>query len=321
MRDSSKRLAKELATPFLRPLLARIAYLRDRIDGLDGQLQQFQARISAVETTVRPMRIADRTLDEMLDAMSLQNALARETRREQIRIEAEQAKTESKFAEHMTSIWETQSQFAESLARVEHRLEFIRRETMLEIRYGNDAPGEVSVEDPKILNSDKFRSRPLRLNLGCGHLPIEEYLNVDGRPLPGVDLVAGVGNLPLEDGTVEEIRSSHLLEHFPPARLRKLLRYWYGLLGPGGRFSAVVPDAESMIRSFVTGDTPWDDLKEVTFGGQEYSGDFHFTMFSQDDLMAALESVGFEDVRVVEAARQNGACLEMEVAAYKPVKD
>ena len=299
--DNGKRLAKDLARPFLRPLLARMEHLHERVDAMQ-QVQE--ARVSEVE---RQLVGAQQTFNELLDAISLQNATARESRRD--------------YAKNIESTWQAQARFAEALATLERRLEFIRREVLLEITYGQSGPSGHPAPETEIVDAAKLATRPLRLNLGCGHIPIEEYVNVDGRPLPGVDLVAEVSGLPFESGSVDEIRSSHLLEHFPTPRLRELLRYWYALLRPGGVFVAVVPDAESMIRTFVSGETPWEDLKEVTFGGQEYGGDFHFTMFSQDDLLAELGEVGFRDVKVVDSGRRNGACLEMEVVAYKPGDD
>jgi hypothetical protein len=325
MGDTGKRVAKDLARPMLRPLLVRMAYFREHLAGIDAQLQQVQAdnarRDAVLEATVLRMGELERqqgaintTLDEYLDAISQQNALARETRRHQLRVEETRV-------ENLRDTWDVQSRLAESIASLEARVEFIRKEIMLELRYGSTGPGEVPDEDTQILDEDKLRARPLRLNLGCGHLPIEGFVNVDGRPLPGVDVVAEVGRLPVEAGEVDEIRSSHLLEHFPRWRLQELLGYWFGLLRPGGLFAAVVPDAECMIRTFVTGEVPWEDLKEVTFGGQEYSGDFHFTMFSQEDLIAALTAAGFVEVKIAVSGRRNGASLEMEAVAYKPTAD
>jgi predicted SAM-dependent methyltransferase len=307
-----KQLAKQLVRPFLRPLLARIAYLHERIEALE---QATSGRMAELE---RNQLMTEKTLNELLDALTVQNALARETRREQVRIEREQVRMEEERTANLRETWQTQAGFAEAIARIEQRLEFIRREIMVEVRYGEQSPGAVPAEDPQILNPAKLESRPIRINLGSGHLVMDEYVNVDGRPLPGIDVVAEVGNLPFERSSLDEIRSSHLLEHFPPPQLTKLLSYWHDLLRPGGLFVAVVPDAESMIRTFVAGDTSWDDLKEVTYGAQEYAGDFHFTMFSQSDLIAALRGAGFVDAKVLEAGRRNGACLEMEVAAYKP---
>lgn len=301
MAGSGKRFAKALLRPAVRPLLARIRHLNARIDLLASEGQEraatFEARLAEHEKHVAS---AEQTFTKVLDAVAGQNALARESRRES---------------------WKVHADFAESIARIERRVEFVRKEVMLEVRYGSRAPGDVASVEPEVVNPEKLAVRPLRLNLGCGHIPMEGYVNVDARPLPDVDVVAEVGDLPFERGAVDEIRSAHLLEHFPRARLEGLLSYWFDLLKPGGSFVAVVPDAESMIRSYVAGDIPWQELAEVTFGGQEYSGDFHFTMFSQEDINEMLTGAGFSDVKVVDSARRNGECLEMEVVAYKTTGD
>jgi ubiquinone/menaquinone biosynthesis C-methylase UbiE len=54
----------------------------------------------------------------------------------------------------------------------------------------------------------------IRLNLGCGPHIIEDAVNVDIVPLPGVDVVADLDQpWPWADGTVEHILASHLFEH------------------------------------------------------------------------------------------------------------
>src|SRR5204863_1835543 len=97
------------------------------------------------------------------------------------------------------------------------RLEFLRSELLYELRYGRPEgrPAEEAIA-PRILSTEKVaaqRIEGLRLNLGCGHVPLEGYINVDMRDVPGVDIVAPVDNLPLEPGSVAEIFSSHLIEH------------------------------------------------------------------------------------------------------------
>ena len=58
-------------------------------------------------------------------------------------------------------------------------------------------------------------SGELKLNLGCGRLPIPGWVNLDSAALPGVDVVADLetGTLPFEDDSVAEIHASHVLEH------------------------------------------------------------------------------------------------------------
>ena len=79
-------------------------------------------------------------------------------------------------------------------------------------------------------------------------MPRDGYINIDKRELPNVDIVSDVGDLGFEPGSILEICSSHVLEHFPQEELRRrLLPYWLTLLAQGGTFRAVVPDGEAML--------------------------------------------------------------------------
>ena len=197
---------------------------------------------------------------------------------------------------------------------------------MFEMRYGASTPSNDNDQikaRAEILNVEKLaaaRNERLRLNLGCGHVQLEGYLNVDRRALPGVDIVAEVDELPFEQGEVDEIFSAHLLEHFPQEQLRReLLPYFFNLLREGGEFRAVVPDAEAMIAEYSNGVYPYDDMREVLYGAQDYDGDFHFNIFTPISLDKLLQEAGFKKVIIVESARRNGKCMEFEISAFKEV--
>lgn len=203
------------------------------------------------------------------------------------------------------------------------RVEFVRRETLFELRYGANIQGKSLEITPCILNSDKVevaKRNALRLNIGCGHIPLEGYVNVDRRALPNVDVQAEAHNLPFNDGEVMEIFSSHLLEHFPQEQLRRqILPYWARLLRPEGTLRATVPDAATMIREYQKGNYSYLDLREVMFGGQDYDGDFHYNMFIPESLSKLLHEAGFDDICFPVQARRNGQCFEMEVVAKNRV--
>jgi hypothetical protein len=185
---------------------------------------------------------------------------------------------------------------------------------MFEFRYGSSthAVEESRTVEPRVPTA--LPASAVRINLGSGHIPLEGYVNVDNRDLPGVDVVADVENLPFDRGTIAEIFSSHFLEHFPEERLRRrVLPYLLSLLAPGGHFRAVVPDAEAMMNRYVAGDYPFSDLKSVIYGGQDYDGDFHFTMFTPDSISEILTDSGLSNVRIVESGRANGRSIELEV--------
>ncbi|MGZ4953949.1 MAG: class I SAM-dependent methyltransferase [Methylobacter sp.] len=204
------------------------------------------------------------------------------------------------------------------------RIEFIRKELMFELRKdlkivypsGNDS---AQVKQSRIVNLEKYNSTDVkRLNLGCGHIPVDDHINVDARELPGVDIIADVTSLPYESMSVHVIRAAHLIEHFSERALKDIvLPYWSDLLVEGGELNLIAPDAEEMINGYARGEFSFEELREVIFGGQEYDGDFHFTMLKPNTLAGLLKDVGFREVDVVESARRNGLCYEFEVQAKK----
>ena len=262
-----------------------------------------EARLSAVERTLDNLSAPHSTV---LNAINSQQSTARLLRRELDEIRAR----------------------VDRVSVVEQRIEMIRAEIMLEMRYGQtagdtEATRQATAIEPTIVDQAKLdtavAARAVRLNIGAGHAAMAGYLNVDMRELPGIEIVAAVDRLPFEPGSVDEIFSSHILEHFPePALIRSLLPYWFGLLRPGGTFRAIVPDLDAMATAYGKGEFSFERLRLVTYGGQEYEGDFHFTGFTPASLSALLADAGFVETKVLAAGRPNGECLEFEIVAMRP---
>lgn len=216
------------------------------------------------------------------------------------------------------------NQLSQSVEYLLGRVEFVRRELMFEMRYGTSSPSQEEAlrTTSEIINTDKIKSARktgIRLNLGCGHVPIDGYVNVDRRALPDVDVVAEVDDLPFAENEVFEIFSAHMLEHFPQEQLRRtLLPYWYKLLKKGGVFRAIVPDGNGMINAYKSGEYTYDTFRKVTYGGQDYDGDFHYNMFSTASLSELLQEAGFTDVKIIAENRENGGCKEFEICAIHP---
>jgi predicted SAM-dependent methyltransferase len=205
------------------------------------------------------------------------------------------------------------------------RIEFVRVEILFEMAHGkrSEAPQDTpSKTIARILVPERVAAArakgALRINLGCGHIPLRDYLNVDMRDLPGVDIMADADDLPFDMGSVDEVFSAHLLEHFPQEALRRrLLPYWHGLLRPGGIFRAVTPDAAAMLAGAGAGTYGFEDFREVVFGTQDYVGDYHYNLFTPDSLRQLLEEAGFRQVTVPVSGRRNGRCFEFEISAER----
>lgn len=218
-------------------------------------------------------------------------------------------------------------QLAQQLQRQGQRTEFVRDEMLFELRKAlkvkpASAPGESNEQtsiEPRVLDHVKLdTNQPIRLNLGCGHIPHPDKLNVDRRELPGVDIIASAENLPFQPASVDLIYAAHLLEHFPRRYLLDvLLPYWSSLLKTGGTLQLVVPDAQAMLASHKRGEMSFDTLTEITFGKQDYDGDFHYAMYSPQTLTNLLSEAGFKQIEVLADDRINGDCREMEVQARK----
>jgi hypothetical protein len=139
--------------------------------------------------------------------------------------------------------------------------------------------------DPMIVDPAAYQSKiasaagQIKVNLGCGEKPLPDYINVDFRRVPEVDVIADVHKLPFAPASVAEIASSHLIEHFRQHHLSTvILPYWKSLLIPNGLLCTICPNWQAMLQRVQAGKMSFADFKTVTFGLQDYSGDDHFSM-------------------------------------------
>lgn len=149
---------------------------------------------------------------------------------------------------------------------------------------------------------DSFRP-PYRLHLGCGSVRLAGFCNVDALPSPAVDVLDDIRTLRrFPDGSVQEIYTCHVLEHFAHDEVEPLLRRWRDLLQPGGKLRISVPDMDRIVQVYARnfdhfqkpGHTPWIGL---IYGGQTTPYDFHKTGFNACWLRHLLERNGFTDCR------------------------
>lgn len=136
----------------------------------------------------------------------------------------------------------------------------------------------------------KQADAPTKLNLGCGRFALEGYENIDR--------VLGKEVFPLSDyadESVDEVRASHILEHFPHGQVGEVLHEWARVLKPGGWLKIAVPDYEWIARQYLSGADI--NVQGYVMGGQENEGDYHKTIFDKTCLTDALHAVGLVDVQ------------------------
>lgn len=208
-----------------------------------------------------------------------------------------------------------------ALEEFQHRT---RKEIYAELKHitGTDLGKNTNKITSVIKNRDKLNRSiaqgVVKVNLGCGHLPKDDYINVDMRDLDGVDIIADVRNIPFETKSIDELYLSHVIEHFTEVDMENyILPYWHSLLKSGGKITIICPNWGAMLEGYAKGEVSFEVLKEITFGSQEYEGNQHYNMFSPESLTKLMNKIGFSHVKVVDEKRVNGLCIEMEIEGVR----
>jgi predicted SAM-dependent methyltransferase len=164
---------------------------------------------------------------------------------------------------------------------------------------------------------------PRRLNLGCGFDLRAGYLNVDLQPWHKPDLIADVGELDfLPAGYYEEILAQDVLEHLPRTSTCKILVHWNRLLAPEGVLRLRVPNVLAILKRLASrrnqAVAKQEELIQFLFGTQAYTGDFHFTSFTEVLLTHYLRSTGYDVVGIKTMDDGNFDATSRKVRSVHP---
>jgi len=144
----------------------------------------------------------------------------------------------------------------------------------------------------------------MKLNLGGGNQKIPGFVNIDrlngqeAYPLPAY-----------ADGSVDEIRASHILEHFGHREVPEVLKEWVRVLKPGGVLKIAVPDFDYLVQH------RHDELplESYLMGGQSDSNDYHKSIFSERKLRDLMRYVGLTDVTRWQSEIEDCASLPVSL--------
>jgi predicted SAM-dependent methyltransferase len=153
----------------------------------------------------------------------------------------------------------------------------------------------------------------LKLELGAGNKKgIDNWVTMDLSPECDItyDLLKP---LPFPDNSVDEIYTSHFLEHFYTNDILKILKESYRILKLNGKISTCVPDGSIYIKAYANNQkldpnqwlrykpaaTIYSDIDIVNY--MAYMGENeHRHLFDQENLIAIFKAAGFINVRKKE---------------------
>lgn len=152
----------------------------------------------------------------------------------------------------------------------------------------------------------------VRLNLGAGETNIPGFLPLD------IKRGDCIYPLPYADGSVREIRASHVLEHFSHREVPAVLADWARALAPGGLLRVAVPDFQTIAEQYLAGN-PWP-TEGYVMGGHVDADDRHGALFDQEHLTGLLSQAGLLGVCRWESEIEDCAALpvSLNLQAVKP---
>ena len=163
--------------------------------------------------------------------------------------------------------------------------------------------------DVRDVESRKFAAEeiygaPVKLDLGAqdisppGFTPMGRFHGTEIYPLD------------VPDESVDEIRASHVLEHFPGANTVGVLTQWVSKLKPGGVLKVAVPNFEWIAKNYLDGRDI--NVQGYTMGGQVDANDFHHAIFDEECLAEALRLAGLIDIAPWASDAED--CSRLEVS-------
>lgn len=129
----------------------------------------------------------------------------------------------------------------------------------------------------------------MKLNIGSGKDTLPGYENIDrlfGKEAYPLDVASG---------SCDEVRASHVLEHFPIREVPAVLAEWVRVLKPGGLLRIAVPDFEYICKGYLEGRK--EPFGAYVIGGQTDENDFHRMVFDENSLRTLMEQAGLTGIR------------------------
>lgn len=136
----------------------------------------------------------------------------------------------------------------------------------------------------------------IKLHLGCGHIRLPGYVNIDIMKAKAADLVADLKSLPYPDGSVDLVYSCAAIEHLGRREWVGALKEWARVLRPGATLRLSTSDFEAAIARYQERNN-LEELLGLLIGGQKDDYDWHGMIFDFATLVKGLHEAGFIDIR------------------------
>jgi predicted SAM-dependent methyltransferase len=190
------------------------------------------------------------------------------------------------------------------------------------------APTRTSTIEDYIVDRSIAR---VKLHLGCGGVRWRDFINVDMNPalLDEVDssrngcvadVFADMRHLGLPDASVDEIFTSHTIDHFTRWDAVKMFHDWRRMLKPGGFLTIEAADFKRCVLWLFHPTPEKRRLARTQFYGNQWDEieyETHRYVWSAKELKNTLLEIGFKSVAVNHRTLTHCPGRDMHVEAQK----
>lgn len=123
----------------------------------------------------------------------------------------------------------------------------------------------------------------LNLNIGSGSNRKQDYVSVD-LYAPEADMVMDCSKpLDFDAETVDNIYSSHFIEHLSRAEWMRVYPSWCRVLKPGGTIEIRCPDIQKVCQLMLT-ESNSERHHQILYGLQDSPGEYHKSGYTEQSL-------------------------------------
>lgn len=171
----------------------------------------------------------------------------------------------------------------------------------------------------------------VKLHLGCGGMRWRDFINVDMYPYDDsvadssrqgciADVYADMRILGLPDNSVDEIFTSHTIDHFNRWVAVDMLKDWYRMLKPGGKVVIEVADFVRCILWLLHPNRTKRQAARNQFYGNQWDRleyETHRYVWSRTELVTVIRNIGFKHVTYSHKTWTHYPGRDMHVEAIK----
>ena len=146
----------------------------------------------------------------------------------------------------------------------------------------------------------------IKVHIRPGEIDLKGWINIDGRDFDHVHIVTDDLSLnEFKNEQLVEIYMCHILEHLSFSEVVDAINIFHKKLKVGGIIRISVPDF-NVISKIYSSSGEIELIKYPLMGGQDYSYNFHKSIFDENSLTKLLKESGFDEIKTWDPIQDFG---------------